>query len=150
LAALTLSTVLVLVLAAVRVRVRVRECEQPTRSSCRYRGMLDHEKLDVYQCALRFAALAFRILENIPRGHAELSDQLRRATLSIPLNIAEGAGKPTEKDRSRFHAIARGSAMECGAIVDLLLLQALVEPHAAVEAKSLLVRLVAMLSKMCR
>ena len=90
--------------------------------------MLDDEKLDVYQCALRFAALAFQVLERMPRGNAELSDQLRRATLSIPLNIAEGAGKPTDKDRSRFHAIARGSAMECGAILDLLLLQALVEP----------------------
>ena len=112
--------------------------------------MLDHEKLDVYQCALRFASLAFKILEHVPRGHAELSDQLRRATLSIPLNIAEGAGKPTDKDRSRFHAIARGSAMECGAILDLLQLQALASPHAVAEAKALLVRVVAMLSKMCR
>ena len=111
---------------------------------------MDHEKLDVYQCALRFAALAFQILENMPRGHAELSDQLRRATLSIPLNIAEGAGKPSVKDRSRFHAIARGSAMECGAILDLLQLQALAQPPVVAEAKSLLVRLVAMLSKMCR
>jgi len=112
--------------------------------------MLDHEKLDVYQCALRFAALVFQILQNMPRGHAELSDQLRRATLSIPLNIAEGAGKPSDKDRSRFNAIARGSAMECGAILDLLQLQALAQPAAVSEAKSLLVRLVAMLSKMCR
>jgi four helix bundle protein len=112
--------------------------------------MLDHEKLDVYQCALRFATVAFRILEKMPRGHAELSDQLKRATLSIPLNIAEGAGKPTDKDRSRFHAIARGSAMECGAILDMLHLQALADPPAIIEAKSLLVRIVAMLSKMCR
>jgi four helix bundle protein len=112
--------------------------------------MLDHEKLDVYQCALRFAALAFQILEKMPRGHAELSDQLRRATLSIPLNIAEGAGKPGDGDRSRFHAIARGSAMECGAVLDMLSLQALAEPDVVIEAKSLLVRIVAMLSKMCR
>ena len=112
--------------------------------------MLDHEKLDVYQCALRDAALAFQILQKIPRGHSELCDQLRRATISIPLNIAEGAGKPSDKDRSRFHAIARGSAMECGAILDLLHLQALAEAQTVTEAKSLLVRLVAMLSKMCR
>jgi four helix bundle protein len=111
--------------------------------------MLDHEKLDVYQCALRFAALVFQILQKIPRGHSEFADQLRRATISIPLNIAEGAGKPTE-DRSRFNAIARGSAMECGAILDVLHLQTLVEPQTFTEAKSLLVRLVAMLTKMCR
>ncbi|MCA9575208.1 MAG: four helix bundle protein, partial [Myxococcales bacterium] len=82
--------------------------------------------------------------------HAELTDQLRRATLSIPLNIAEGAGKPTHKDRARFHAIARGSAMECGAILDLLRLQALADEERVAEAKVLLVRLVAMLTRMCR
>ena len=147
-----LVLVLVLVLVAVRVRVRVavHESTQPLSTRADNRAMLDHEKLDVYQCALRFAALAFQILQNMPRGHAELSDQLRRATLSIPLNIAEGAGKPSDKDRSRFNAIARGSAMECGAILDLLQLQALAQPAAVSEAKSLLVRLVAMLSKMCR
>jgi len=112
--------------------------------------MLDHERLDVYQCALRFAALVFQILQKLPRGHSELADQLKRATISIPLNIAEGAGKPTDKDRSRFHAIARGSAMECSAVLDLLKLQALADPQAVNDAKSLLVRLVAMLSKMCR
>jgi four helix bundle protein len=112
--------------------------------------MLDFERLDVYQCALRFAALSFQILENMPRGHGELSDQLRRATISIPLNIAEGAGKPTEGDRARYHAIARGSAMECAAIVDLLRLQSLVQPAVADEAKTLLVRVVSMLTKLCR
>ena len=112
--------------------------------------MQDFERLDVYQCALRFAALSFRILENMPRGHGELSDQLKRATISIPLNIAEGAGKPTEADRSRYHAIARGSAMECAAIVDLLRLQSLVQPTVADEAKALLVRVVSMLTKLCR
>ena len=91
--------------------------------------MLDFERLDVYQCALQFAALSFQILEKMPRGHGELSDQLRRATISVPLNIAEGAGKTTERERARFHAIARGSAMECAAIVDLLRLQALVDPQ---------------------
>ena len=112
--------------------------------------MLDHERLDVYRCALQFAALSFQILHGVPRGHAELTDQLRRATLSIPLNIAEGAGKPTDRDRARFHAIARGSAMECGAILDLLRLQALTEDETVAQAKVLLLRLVAMLSKMCR
>jgi four helix bundle protein len=111
--------------------------------------MLDHEKLDVYQCALR-AALVFQILQKLPRGHSELADQLKRATISIPVNIAEGAGKSSDKDRSRFHAIARGSAMECGAILDIVHLQDLPEPKTLIEAKSLLVRMVSMLSKMCR
>ena len=112
--------------------------------------MLDYERLDVYQCALQFAALSFQVLEKMPRGHGELADQLRRATISIPLNIAEGAGKTTDRERARFHAIARGSAMECAAIVDLLRLQALVDMETATTAKALCVRIVSMLSRMCR
>jgi four helix bundle protein len=111
--------------------------------------MLDYERLDAYQCALQFAAL-FSDHRTNPRGHSELSDQLRRATISVPLNIAEGAGKTSHKERCRYHAIARGSAMECAAVVDLLRLLNLVEPKTATEAKALSVRLVAMLSKMCR
>ncbi|HKU38279.1 MAG TPA: four helix bundle protein, partial [Polyangiales bacterium] len=91
--------------------------------------MLDYERLDVYQCAMSFAALAFQIIEHLPRGHSELSDQFRRATMSVPLNIAEGTGKTTYRERARYHAIARGSAMECGAIMDLLRMQGLVTPE---------------------
>jgi len=112
--------------------------------------MLDHERLDVCQCAIRFAALSFQILETMPRGHAQLADQLRRATISIPLNIAEASGKTGHADRARYHAIARGSAMECGAIIDLLALQGLAPADKLDEAKALLVRIVGMLTKMCK
>jgi hypothetical protein len=86
--------VFVFVFVRVRVRVRVRvfgERNQHTVLTDAH-SMLDYQRLDVYQCTLRFAALSFRTLEAMPRGHAEISDQLRRATMSIPLNIAEGAG----------------------------------------------------------
>jgi four helix bundle protein len=112
--------------------------------------MLDYERLDAYKCALQFALLSFNILETMPRGNSELSDQLRRATISVPLNIAEGAGKTTEKERRRYHTIARGSAMECAAIVDLLLMQGFVDREVATKAKGLSIRLVSMLSRMCR
>ena len=56
----------------------------------------------------------------VPSGHREVRDQLRRSVLSIPLNIAEGVGKVTVGDRKKFYAIARGSAMECAACVDVL------------------------------
>jgi hypothetical protein len=54
---------------------------------------LNHEKLHVYQAAIEFLALATQLLEKIPRGQANLADQLRRASLSIPLNIAEVASR---------------------------------------------------------
>ncbi|MDB4977690.1 MAG: hypothetical protein JWN48_6031 [Myxococcaceae bacterium] len=112
--------------------------------------MLDFEKLDAYRCALEFAALAFRIIEALPRGQSELAEQLRRAMLSIPLNIAEGSGKTTQGERRRYHSIARGSAMECAAIIDVLRIQSLVDIEAARQAKTLAVRLVSMLSVMSR
>ena len=62
--------------------------------------------------------------------------------MSIPLNIAEAVGKTSEADRNNRYAIARGEAMECGAIIDVVrLIEAMPEPELA-AAKQLLVRVV--------
>jgi len=53
----------------------------------------DHERMDVYKVAIEFIALADEVTENMPRGRAYLTDQLRRACTSVALNIAEGAGE---------------------------------------------------------
>ena len=82
--------------------------------------MLSFQKLDVYRCAINFVTLAVQIAAPLPRGHAEVRDQLRRAALSVPLNIAEGAGRVSEADAARHFAIARGSAMECAAVLDVI------------------------------
>ncbi len=111
--------------------------------------MLDHERLDVYRCGIEFLGIAFAIVERLRRGHGALADQLRRAGTSIPLNIAEAAGKTSAKERAHHHAIARGSAMECGAILDVVRLLG-VAPGEVDRGKELLVRAVSMLSKMCR
>jgi len=109
----------------VRVRVRVRDLRNRTRDSTDDPRMpnepprLDHENLDVYRCSLDFVRATLRILGSIPPGERELRDQWKRAAMSISLNIAEGAGKPSIADRARYHAIARGSAMECGALLDI-------------------------------
>jgi len=91
------------------------------------------------------------VTSRIPRGQADLRDQLRRASTSIPLNIAEASGKTGAADRARFHAIARGSALECAAILDVLLLVGAATPTDVEQGKALVLsRVVAMLSKMCR
>jgi len=66
----------------------------------------DHENLKVYQKAINFITWLNPVLENIPRRNAAY-DQLDRASTSIALNIAEGNGKFTPKDRCRFFDIAR-------------------------------------------
>jgi four helix bundle protein len=111
---------------------------------------LDHKKLDVYRAAIEFLGLALQIHDALPRHRRELRCQLERAALSIPLNIAEGCGKPTPADRARYHAIARGSALECGALLDVCALMGHVAVGQSDEGKRILGRLVAMLTKMCR
>jgi four helix bundle protein len=66
------------------------------------------------------------------------------------LNIAEACGKTGKADRAHFHATARGSALECAAILDVLLRFGAVATEGVEQAKTLLSRVVAMLSKMCR
>ena len=79
----------------------------------------DHEKLKVYQESVAFVAWADGILQRCPEK-AAVKDQLDRASTSIPLNIAEGNGKWSSRDRCRFLEIARGSATECAACLDVL------------------------------
>jgi four helix bundle protein len=79
----------------------------------------DHRRLDVYAIALRFLAVAHPASRSFPRGNADLADQLRRASTSIVLNIAEGAGEYAPGDKARFYRMARRSSTECAAIVDV-------------------------------
>ena len=111
---------------------------------------MNYEKLDGYQCALRFVANVVQIINQTPRGNASLLEQLRRAAFSIPLNIAEGSRKTSPPDRARFYSIARGSAMECRAIIDIMNILNLIPIDQLQSSKILLVRIVEMLSKMCR
>jgi four helix bundle protein len=111
---------------------------------------LDHENLDVYRCGIAFLTVALRLLSGLGRGDGEIRDQLKRAAMSIVLNIAEGAGKPAVADRARYYAAARGSAMECGALLDVCLVAGRARAEQVREGKALLVRIVSMLTKMCR
>jgi four helix bundle protein len=105
--------------------------------------------LDVYQAAVRFLPLATAIADGLPPRYASMAEQLRRAALSIPLNIAEGTGKTSRPDQRRFYAIAHGSAMECAAIIDACRAIALIVEEQAKESAQLLLSTVMMLSRMC-
>lgn len=110
--------------------------------------MFGFEKLDVYQLALQFVVQAGRIIQELPKGNAALADQLRRASMSIVLNIAESAGRSTRADGRRHIAIARGSAMECAAILDICRVTELVPTDLMEAPRSMLLRTVQMLSRM--
>ena len=110
---------------------------------------LSHEKLEVYQKSIQFLTLSAKAIAAMPRGHSELSDQLKRAALSVPLNIAEASGRTGSLDNAKHFAIARGSALECGAILDALHALQILDPKIFADGKRLLVAEVSMLSKLC-
>ena len=114
----------------------------------RMRMELDHEKLDVYRAALDFAAWAYTVCRTLKGLDRPTLDQLLRASQSIALNIAEGCGKIPAADRGRFLQIAGGSARECGAILDILDRCGVLDREAVRKGKDLLVRIVAMLTRM--
>ena len=111
--------------------------------------MLTFKKLDAYRCSIEFLALASKVANEAPCGHAALLDQLRRAASSISLNIAEAAGRTGTADAARAFAIARGSAMECAAILDAMVLLEAVDTAPKQLCDDLLERLVAMLTRLC-
>ena len=112
--------------------------------------ILDHEKLNVYQVAIEFVLLADEVIEHLPRGRAYLSDQLQRAALSIPLNIAEGAGEYSIDEKARFYRMAKRSATECAGVLDVCQRLRLVEEGRYTKGRELLIRIVSMLVKMAQ
>jgi four helix bundle protein len=109
----------------------------------------DHEKLHVYQRSIDFVAWADSLLENLPRT-LSVSNQLDRASTSIPLNIAEGNGKFTDADRCRFFDIARGSALECAAALDIIVAKKRATKSEVAAGRELLVDIVSLLVGLIR
>ncbi len=106
-----------------------------------------HERLDVYRVSLEYAGWVYNYCSDL-KGHRNARDQLIRASQAIPLNIAEGNGKATSGDRRRFFEIARGSAMECSAIQDVLQVCGALSVQENKKYKKLLDRIVAMLTRL--
>jgi len=104
----------------------------------------DREKLKVYQESLKFVAWCEVVLQAC-NSKAAAKDQLDRASTSISLNIAEGNGKYSGRDRCRFLEIARGSAMECAACLDVLVVKKKLTPQEIQFGKELLCNIVSML-----
>ncbi|TVQ98176.1 MAG: four helix bundle protein [Desulfovibrionales bacterium] len=105
---------------------------------------IGHEKLDVYRLSIHYVAWVFEKAATLRTAR----DQWLRASQSIPLNIAEGNGKTAEADRRRFFEIARGSALECAAIQDVLVTGKRLAANESRERKVDLDRMAQMLSRL--
>ncbi len=108
----------------------------------------DHDRLDVYQRALELLDFVDQIIEQMPPGRAHLKDQLDRAATSIILNVAEGAGEYSPADKHRFYRMARRSATESAAVLDIVRRRGHPSPELLQQARDLLIRIVSMLVRM--
>ncbi len=107
-----------------------------------------HERLDVYRLSIDYVAFSYRIAKTLTGVHRPARDQWLRAAQSIPLNVAEGNGKQSLKDKNRFFEIARGSALECASIHDVLRVCDAIDAGYNRRGKSDLKRIVSMLTRL--
>ena len=81
---------------------------------------LNHQKLDLYDFSRRFVVECYQLTTHIPADEKYgMISQIRRAALSVHLNIAEGASRKSELERKRYYEIARGSIIEIDAALDI-------------------------------
>jgi len=81
---------------------------------------LNHQKLNVYSASIRFAVECYKFTRCLPvEEKFAMVSQIRRAALSIHLNIAEGSSRSSRAERRRFYEIARGSLIEIDAAFDI-------------------------------
>lgn len=83
--------------------------------------MFDFHKLTVYQKSKILNKEFLLLVRDLKHLDRSLKDQLIRASTSILLNIAEGSGRSSSKDKAYFYTIAKGSAYECQSLLDILL-----------------------------
>ncbi len=111
--------------------------------------LFDHEKLKAYEVAIAFNGWVGKLLREVTEK-AAVKDQLDRAATSIPLNIAEGNGKFSMKDRARYFDIARGSALESASCLDVLVSRELATIERVQAGKAMLFETVNMLMGLLR
>jgi four helix bundle protein len=110
--------------------------------------VLGHEKLDVYRLSIDYVAWVYEKCAKLNGVYRSTREQWLRASQSIPLNIAEGNGKTAKADRRRYFEIARGSALECAAIQDVLVVGQGLDNEESRQRKGELDRMAAMLSRL--
>lgn len=110
-------------------------------------SVFNHEKLEVYQISIQFIEWLNPYWNNL-KSNPALMDQLNRASISIPLNIAEGNGKSYPKERKKFIEISRSSALESASCLNVANVKNLISQEISNEGKTFLLSIVKMVSKL--
>ena len=112
---------------------------------------LNHQKLEVFKVSQDLVVECYRFSDSLPNAEKfNIAQQIRRAALSVTLNIAEGSSRKSEKERHRFFEISRGSVIEIDAALDLCENLKYCQRSSLENLGKLMVKIFAMLSKMIR
>lgn len=110
-----------------------------------------HRKLQVWQRSMSLVEVVYRLTKDFPKEELYgLTSQLRRASVSIPANIAEGNGRSSRREYAHFISIAFGSAREIDTLMELVERQRLARPDDIAECRSLLDEICRMLYSLRR
>jgi len=110
---------------------------------------LAHTKLDVFVVSREFVLRCYKETKNFPLEEKfGIISQIRRAALSVHLNVAEGCSRKSQAERKRFYEIARGSLIETDTAFDIAINLNYVPKESLSELGSLMQRIFQMISKM--
>jgi four helix bundle protein len=109
-----------------------------------------HQRLDAYHVAMQLRDGVEQLARELPRGNADLKDQVRRAASAIVRNIAEGANRLSPRDKIARFNIAQGECGECDASLEMVQRDGLGEPSRLEELRLLTARVRAMLCGLIR
>ena len=107
-----------------------------------------HQRLDAYRVSVALTACCHRFIAGFARGHAKLSDQLRRAATAVPLLIAEGANRWSRAQKHQRFVEAAGECGEVAAAIEVALVIGEGDVATAREALALAERVGRMLTRL--
>jgi len=110
---------------------------------------LAHTKLDVFKVTKEFVLICYKETRSFPSEERfAMIQQIRRAALSVHLNVAEGCSRKSVVERKRFYEIARGSVIEVDTAFDIAFSLGYTSKEKLADLGTLLVRSFQLISKM--
>jgi len=110
---------------------------------------LSHTKLDVFSVSKAFVIACYKETKSFPSEEKfAMISQIRRAALSVQLNVAEGCSRKSLAERKRFYEIARGSLIEVDTAIDIAIELGYTSKQKLDELGKLMIRAFQLISKM--
>jgi four helix bundle protein len=110
-----------------------------------------HKRLDAWKEAISLALIVYDLAKEFPKSEAfGMTGQIKRAAISIPANIAEGAARQTKREFAQFLYVARGSMSEVDTYIEIAKNLGYIGPDSAIEIDKKMMRIDKMLTGLIR